>query len=149
MRLLSMSGKVRTEKVESRGCRGAGRSINARKVRRRKASLESAVLSLQSPSYNMRFSTVFTLALPAVAVATAIPRDGGDCNTGSIVCCNSLQSVMLCCATRIITWLTCTRSFRLATPPPTFWQVSLVFPLVELLASSAVSPSTVSRSLVS
>ncbi|KAF9442160.1 fungal hydrophobin, partial [Macrolepiota fuliginosa MF-IS2] len=35
------------------------------------------------------------LALPAVAVASAIPqaRDGGgNCNTGSQLCCNSAQS---------------------------------------------------------
>jgi hypothetical protein len=42
----------------------------------------------------MRFSAVFALALPAVALATAIPRTGGgSCNTGPVQCCNSVQSV--------------------------------------------------------
>jgi len=41
----------------------------------------------------MHFPTVFTLTLPAIALATAIPRDGGDCNTGSIQCCNQVQEV--------------------------------------------------------
>ncbi|KAL9711372.1 hypothetical protein Ac2012v2_005918 [Leucoagaricus gongylophorus] len=39
----------------------------------------------------MHFSTVFTLALPAVSLATTIPRDGGNCNTGPIQCCNQVQ----------------------------------------------------------
>ncbi|KDR75963.1 hypothetical protein GALMADRAFT_140195 [Galerina marginata CBS 339.88] len=39
----------------------------------------------------MRASAVFALALPVLAAATAIPRDG-DCNTGSIQCCNQIQS---------------------------------------------------------
>ncbi|KAF8161403.1 hydrophobin-251 [Crassisporium funariophilum] len=37
-----------------------------------------------------RASTFFVFALPLLAAATAIPRDG-DCNTGPISCCNSLQ----------------------------------------------------------
>ncbi|KAJ3560049.1 hypothetical protein NP233_g384 [Leucocoprinus birnbaumii] len=42
----------------------------------------------------MRFSAAFALALPAIALATAVPRgdsDGGSCNTGPISCCNSVQ----------------------------------------------------------
>ncbi|KAJ3573935.1 hypothetical protein NP233_g2112 [Leucocoprinus birnbaumii] len=39
----------------------------------------------------MRFSTVFALALPAVAFATAIPRQSGSCNTGTLQCCNQVQ----------------------------------------------------------
>jgi len=41
----------------------------------------------------MHFPTVFTLALPAIALATAIPHDGGNCNTGSMQCCNKVQEV--------------------------------------------------------
>ena len=59
----------------------------------KKTRLESAVLSLQLPLTNMHFSTIFTLALPAVVLAAAVPRDGGDCDTGSLQCCNSVQSV--------------------------------------------------------
>ncbi|KAF4621007.1 hypothetical protein D9613_000979 [Agrocybe pediades] len=40
----------------------------------------------------MRSSAAFALALPLLAAATAIPRDGGNCNTGSIQCCNQVQS---------------------------------------------------------
>ncbi|KAF9562992.1 fungal hydrophobin [Agrocybe pediades] len=36
----------------------------------------------------MRASAVAVLALPVLAAATALPRDG-DCNTGDIQCCNS------------------------------------------------------------
>ena len=43
--------------------------------------------------HTMHFSTVFTLALPAVSLATTIPRDGGNCNTGPIQCCNQVQQV--------------------------------------------------------
>ncbi|KAF5348533.1 hypothetical protein D9756_009540 [Leucocoprinus leucothites] len=40
----------------------------------------------------MHFSTAFVLALPAVALATAIPRGGeGSCNTGPVQCCNQVQ----------------------------------------------------------
>ncbi|KAF5354822.1 hypothetical protein D9756_005703 [Leucocoprinus leucothites] len=39
----------------------------------------------------MRFSAALVLALPAIAAATAIPRDDGNCNTGSISCCNQVQ----------------------------------------------------------
>lgn len=41
----------------------------------------------------MRFSTAFTLALPAVVLATAVTRNDGDCNTGDMLCCNSVQTV--------------------------------------------------------
>jgi hypothetical protein len=44
----------------------------------------------------MRFAAL-ALALPAIAAATAIPRQyssgGGSCNTGSVQCCNSVQEV--------------------------------------------------------
>ncbi|KAF5354823.1 hypothetical protein D9756_005704 [Leucocoprinus leucothites] len=40
----------------------------------------------------MRFAAALTLALPAIAAATAIPRDGGSCNTGPIQCCNQVQA---------------------------------------------------------
>ncbi|KAF8161404.1 hypothetical protein B0H34DRAFT_796202 [Crassisporium funariophilum] len=40
----------------------------------------------------MRASSVCVFALPVLAAATAIPRDGGSCNTGAIQCCNSVQS---------------------------------------------------------
>ncbi|KAF5354774.1 hypothetical protein D9756_005705 [Leucocoprinus leucothites] len=39
----------------------------------------------------MRFAAALTIALPAFVAATAIPRDGGSCNTGPISCCNSVQ----------------------------------------------------------
>jgi len=39
----------------------------------------------------MRTATAFTLALPLLAAAIVLPRDG-DCNTGSISCCNTVQS---------------------------------------------------------
>ncbi|KDR75962.1 hypothetical protein GALMADRAFT_140194 [Galerina marginata CBS 339.88] len=39
----------------------------------------------------MRASAAFAFALPILAAATAIPRDG-SCNTGSITCCNQVQS---------------------------------------------------------
>ncbi|KAJ3560046.1 hypothetical protein NP233_g383 [Leucocoprinus birnbaumii] len=39
----------------------------------------------------MQFSTTLVLALPAIAAATAIPRQSGNCNTGSISCCNQVQ----------------------------------------------------------
>ncbi|KAF8161405.1 fungal hydrophobin-domain-containing protein [Crassisporium funariophilum] len=38
----------------------------------------------------MRTSSIFVFALPVLAAATAIPRDG-DCNTGPIQCCNTVQ----------------------------------------------------------
>ncbi|KAF8870876.1 fungal hydrophobin-domain-containing protein [Infundibulicybe gibba] len=38
-----------------------------------------------------RASSLFVIALPILAAATAIPRDG-DCNTGALQCCNSVQS---------------------------------------------------------
>jgi len=40
----------------------------------------------------MRASAVAVLALPVLAAATVLPRDG-DCNTGSISCCNSVMQV--------------------------------------------------------
>ncbi|KAJ3506338.1 hypothetical protein NLJ89_g6922 [Agrocybe chaxingu] len=40
----------------------------------------------------MRFSAAFALALPLLAAATAIPRADGSCNTGSTLCCNSVQN---------------------------------------------------------
>ncbi|PPQ70606.1 hypothetical protein CVT26_013205 [Gymnopilus dilepis] len=40
----------------------------------------------------MRFSTAFAFALPILAAATALPRQSGDCDTGSITCCNQVQS---------------------------------------------------------
>jgi len=43
--------------------------------------------------HTMHFPTVFTLALPAIVLATAIPRDGGNCNTGPIQCCNRVAKV--------------------------------------------------------
>ncbi|KAJ3560048.1 hypothetical protein NP233_g11089 [Leucocoprinus birnbaumii] len=39
----------------------------------------------------MQFPAAFVLALPAIAAATALPRQSGDCNTGSIQCCQSVQ----------------------------------------------------------
>ncbi|KDR81005.1 hypothetical protein GALMADRAFT_136068 [Galerina marginata CBS 339.88] len=42
-----------------------------------------------------RASSVFVLALPVLVAANAIPRTDGpsnQCNTGSIQCCNSVQS---------------------------------------------------------
>ncbi|KAJ3576503.1 hypothetical protein NP233_g386 [Leucocoprinus birnbaumii] len=39
----------------------------------------------------MRFAAALTLALPAFVAATAIPRQSGSCNTGSIQCCNQIQ----------------------------------------------------------
>ncbi|TFK65626.1 hydrophobin-251 [Pluteus cervinus] len=34
----------------------------------------------------------FTLVLPLLASAAVLPRQTGNCNTGSISCCNSVQS---------------------------------------------------------
>ncbi|KAJ3573936.1 hypothetical protein NP233_g2113 [Leucocoprinus birnbaumii] len=39
----------------------------------------------------MRFSAVFALALPAIALATAVPRQSGSCNTGPVQCCSQVQ----------------------------------------------------------
>ncbi|KAF9012658.1 fungal hydrophobin-domain-containing protein [Cyathus striatus] len=39
----------------------------------------------------MRFTPAFALALPILAAATAVPRDDSQCNTGSLLCCNSVQ----------------------------------------------------------
>ncbi|PPQ89201.1 hypothetical protein CVT25_001270 [Psilocybe cyanescens] len=42
-----------------------------------------------------RASAVFTLALPILAAASAVPRNDGpsnQCNTGQLQCCNSTQS---------------------------------------------------------
>ncbi|KAJ3576502.1 hypothetical protein NP233_g381 [Leucocoprinus birnbaumii] len=39
----------------------------------------------------MKFSTAFVLALPAIAAATAVPRQSGNCNTGALTCCNQVQ----------------------------------------------------------
>ncbi|KAF8959640.1 fungal hydrophobin-domain-containing protein [Flammula alnicola] len=42
-----------------------------------------------------RASSVFVLALPVLAVASVLPRNGtpsNQCNTGSIQCCDSTQS---------------------------------------------------------
>ncbi|PPQ89209.1 hypothetical protein CVT25_001278 [Psilocybe cyanescens] len=42
-----------------------------------------------------RASAVFTLALPILAAANAIPRTdspSNQCNTGTLSCCNSVQS---------------------------------------------------------
>ncbi|KIM39530.1 hypothetical protein M413DRAFT_415466 [Hebeloma cylindrosporum] len=36
-----------------------------------------------------RASSVFVLALPVLAAASVLPRTDGQCNTGSIQCCNS------------------------------------------------------------
>ncbi|PPQ71680.1 hypothetical protein CVT24_007833 [Panaeolus cyanescens] len=41
-----------------------------------------------------RATSVAVLALPILAAATAIPRDG-DCNTGEISCCNSTMTSSL------------------------------------------------------
>jgi len=44
----------------------------------------------------MRFAAIATLALPALAAATVLPRTDGpsnQCNTGAIQCCNSVQAV--------------------------------------------------------
>ncbi|KAF8886037.1 hydrophobin-251 [Infundibulicybe gibba] len=38
-----------------------------------------------------RVSTLAVLAMPLLAAAIAVPRDG-DCNTGAIQCCNQVQS---------------------------------------------------------
>ncbi|KAF8870878.1 hydrophobin-251 [Infundibulicybe gibba] len=38
-----------------------------------------------------RVSAIALFAMPLLAAATAIPRDG-DCNTGALQCCNQLQS---------------------------------------------------------
>jgi len=43
--------------------------------------------------HTMHFPTAFTLALPAIALATVIPHDGGNCNTGPVQCCNQVQEV--------------------------------------------------------
>jgi hypothetical protein len=40
----------------------------------------------------MRFAAL-VLALPAIVAATAIPRQAGNCNTGSVQCCNQVQQV--------------------------------------------------------
>ncbi|TFK65627.1 fungal hydrophobin [Pluteus cervinus] len=37
----------------------------------------------------------FALVLPLLASAAVLPRQTGDCNTGSIQCCNSVQSSSL------------------------------------------------------
>ncbi|KAF9045364.1 fungal hydrophobin-domain-containing protein [Panaeolus papilionaceus] len=42
-----------------------------------------------------RASAVAALALPIFAAATAIPRNDGDCDTGSINCCNSTMTSSL------------------------------------------------------
>ncbi|KAJ3553475.1 hypothetical protein NP233_g12634 [Leucocoprinus birnbaumii] len=40
----------------------------------------------------MQFSTLVALTLPAIALAKAIPRTSGSCNTGPIQCCNQVQN---------------------------------------------------------
>ncbi|KAK0442678.1 hydrophobin [Desarmillaria tabescens] len=40
----------------------------------------------------MRLSSFTLLALPLLATATAIPRDGTTCTSGTAQCCSSIQS---------------------------------------------------------
>ena len=44
-----------------------------------------------------RAASVFVLALPLLATASVLPRNGGgsSCDTGSLQCCSSVQSVNL------------------------------------------------------
>ncbi|KAF8887547.1 fungal hydrophobin-domain-containing protein [Infundibulicybe gibba] len=39
-----------------------------------------------------RAASLCVLALPLLAAASAVPRQTSQCNTGSIQCCNSVQS---------------------------------------------------------
>ena len=62
-------------------------SIKSRVRRGRKNRLEPTAFQ------TMHFFTAFALALPAISFATAVPRDGGNCNTGPVQCCNQVQQV--------------------------------------------------------
>ncbi|TFK65628.1 fungal hydrophobin [Pluteus cervinus] len=43
----------------------------------------------------------FTLVLPLLASAAVLPRQTGNCNTGSIQCCNSVQSLQSTSVTQL------------------------------------------------